>query len=371
MKNKHEPHLAVFLGSLSSIDNVGSMHQALNVYRKFAENGWNVSIYSGDAKSEVPDIGFKAKVYPQWPIAFPKKLKWLYYLLMPILHFGSGRKTDVIITIQAFGQLPALTCAKLWGAKVIARCGMVYGESAEVLNKKGRRSKNRKKIEKKTFCKADKCLIPTADLAEWVIENYKVERKKIVVAPNYVDTDIFQPAEVQKDFDIISVGRLVPKKRHDLLIRSLSDSNYKIKIIGKGVSSEEIKKIASSCKNEVTFIERVENRNLPKHFNSSKIYVNLASWEGHPKALIEAMSCRMACIGANSPGIKNLIIDGQTGLLVDPEPEQIHKAVERLLTDNSLREYLAKNAYEYAIKHFSLDNIFEIYRQTCESLISK
>lgn len=364
------PNLAVFFHSLNGLNKVGSLHRIMDIYKKFAQAGWNVSIYSNDTTKELPDIGFKAEIYPQWPYVLPKKLSSLYQFFMPLLHFRSGRKTDVIITYQAFLSPAAINAGKLWGAKVAARCGMVYGEAAETLGKSGKTAKNKQRCEKKVFMGADKCLIPTAALADWVVDNYKIKRQKIIIAPNNVDTELFAPAaKVKKDIDIICVGRLVAKKRHKLLLDALAGTNYKIEIIGQGEMQQELSDMADTNSAEVILTGRVENNILPDHLNRSKIYVNLASWEGHPKALIEAMSCGLACIGANAPGIKNQIIDGETGLLVEPEPRRIRDAIERLLADEKLREHLGKNAREYAVKNFSLDTVFEIYLQTCEDLI--
>jgi glycosyltransferase involved in cell wall biosynthesis len=370
IKTDHTPHLAVFCSSLNSLDEIGSLHRALDIHRKFVQAGWKVTFYTNDITRKPLDIGFKAKVYSQWPYILPKKLNSLYQFLMPLLRFRSGRKADVILTLQAFSASSAINAGKLWGAKVVARCGMVYGESAETLKKTGNRTDRQMRCEKKIFLNADKCIIPTAELADWVVNNYKVNREKIVIGPNNVDIELFKPAaKVKKDIDVICVGRLVDKKRHDILLEALADTNYKIEIIGQGKMKQRLLNIADKASADIVLIDRVENDILPEHFNRSKIYVNIAAWEGHPKALIEAMSCGLACVGAKSPGIENQIIDGQTGLLVEPEPKQIRGAIERLLADDKLRENLGKNAREYAARHFSLDTVFEIYRQTCEGLI--
>jgi len=366
------PHLSIFFSSLNGINKVGSLHQMLGIYKKFIQAGWEVTFYTNEMAHTLPDIGFEAKVYSQWPHFLPENLGALYQFFMPLLRFGSGQKTDVIISEPAYAVSAAINAGKLWGAKVVARCGMVYGESAETLKKSGKSANKKLRREKKMFKNADKCIIPTAALADWVVNNYKINREKIVIAPNNVDTELFKPAaNTKKDIDIICIGRLVAKKRHDLLLEVLAETNYKIEIIGQGKMEQQLVNIADRVSAEVVLIRRVENDMLPEHLNRSKIYVNIAAWEGHPKALIEAMSCGLACIGAKSPGIKNLIVDGQTGLLVEPEPKQIRSAIERLLADEQLREYLGKNAREYAVRHFSLDTVFEIYRRTCESLISK
>jgi len=367
-------HLVVFTtngSGLNTWDNVRSLHRELAIYKRFAKEGWNVSFYTYDRISKLPDIGFAAEVYPQWPYILPKRLDWLYQAIMPILRFGSGKRSSVIITNQAHGGWPAIIAGRLWGTKVVARCGMVHGEASEVLGKISSHAKKKAKIEKWTFKHADKCVVPTKELANWVSRNYKIDHSKVAVIPNYVDTEQFILQNVkEKDFDIICVGRLVPKKRYQLLLESLSESKLKIHIIGAGKLSKKLSDIANKNSIDLTITQRVEHSVLPTHFNNAKIYVNLALWEGHPKSLIEAMACGCACIGAKSPGLQNLIIDGKIGVLVDPEPRQIRAAVEKLLENKEARESLGRNARDYAVEHFSLDKVFERYKELFKEVLT-
>ena len=357
---------------LTSWDKIGSLHRELAVYKRFAERGWGVSFYTYDRCSKYPLPGFSVNVYTQRPYLFPKRLNWLYYLLLPILRIGMGRKTDVIMTNQAHGGWPGIVAGRVWGAKTIARCGMVQGECTETLGKRSRRSKRKVKAEKWTFQHADKCVVPTKELAEWVSINYKIGREKISIIPNHVEVEQFQPdASGKKEFDVMCVGRLVDKKRHKLLLESLSGSGLKIHFIGDGKLREKLSDFASKNSLHLQITDRIEHDLLSSFFNRSKIYVNVSKWEGHPKAMVEAMACGCACVGAKSPGIENLLIDGQTGILVDPEPSKIRSAIDRLLEDGQLRERLGKNARDYAVKHFSLEKVFEQYNNLFNEVLNK
>lgn len=369
------PHLAVFASNnngLGTWKRIGSLCREVAIYKEFAQDGWDVSFYTYDRSRNLPDIGFAAKVYSQWPYLLPRRLGFLYRRLLPLLFFHRAKKTDIIITNQAHSSGPAILASRLWGAKVVARCGYVYGESTEKLGKTGKRVRKRISEERTTFEKADRCVVPTKELANWISRNYGVSRDKIAIIPNYVDTEKFKPdVRVDKEFDIICIGRLVDKKRHQLLLNALSGTKLKIHLIGNGRLKEKLQSLAEEKLLQVEITERVEHSLLPQHINSSKIYVNLAKWEGHPKALIEAMACGCACIGAKSPGIENLIIDRETGILVDPEPQQICSAIKMLLKNKKLKERLGKNARDYAVEHFSLDKVFAQYKKVFEQILAK
>ncbi|MFC1739651.1 glycosyltransferase family 4 protein [Planctomycetota bacterium] len=368
-------HLAVFSSDntgLSTWENIGSLQRETALYRKFVEHGWDVSFYTYDRNRKLPAIDFEANIYPQWPYVLPKKLGFAYRQVLPFKYLQKGRKADIIITNQAHSASAASLAGKIWRAKVIARCGQVYGESAETLHKSGRRVRKKIIKEKNIFENADKCIIPTKELENWVFHNYNIQREKIAVIPNYVDTELFRPnPDLEKDFDIISIGRLVAKKRHELLLNVMSGTQRKIQIIGNGRLQDKLTHLVRKNQITVEIKPRVEHKLLPANINRSKIYVNLAEWEGHPKALIEAMTCGCACIGAKSPGIENLIINGETGILIEPEPKQIRDTVQTLLGDKALRERLGENARNYAIEHFSLDKVFEQYKKVFEEVLTK
>jgi glycosyltransferase involved in cell wall biosynthesis len=368
------PHLGVITSNnhgLGTWERIGSLHREVAIYKKFVDLGWQVTFYTYDRTRKLPDIGFAANVCPQWPFLLPKKLSFLYRQLLPFLRYLKGRKTDIIITNQAHSCGAAILAGKLWKAKVVARCGYVYGESAEQLRKTGRQVRKKILQEKLIFEKAYHCTAPTKELADWVSINYGIKPSKITVIPNYVDTEQFRPdVTARKDFDIICIGRLESKKRYELLFEALRSTETKVHIIGNGNLRGKLSSLAKEKLPYARITPRIEHSLLPKYINASNMYVNLAEWEGHPKALIEAMACGCACIGAKSPGIENLIINGQTGILVSPEPHQIRCTIEMLLRDNNLREQLGKNAREYVEKYLSLDKVFEKYSNLLQEILS-
>lgn len=367
IKNKFSGHLAVFYtngGGLETWNKIGSLNRELAIYQGLAENNWQISFYTYDRSSLLPDIGFAAKVYSQSPYILPKKLGFMYQALLPILRYKAGKKASIIITNQAHGGWPAILAKWLWGAKAIARCGMVYGERTETLGKNGSHAKKKIRMEKWTFKHADHCIVPTKELAMWIVENYGIAIDKISVIPNYVDTKRFVPeANPQKNFDIICVGRLTFHKQHQLLLKSLAASSLNIHFIGNGKLEANLTDLAKKFLLKLTITNRVEHHELVSHFNHSKIYINLAQWEGHPKALIEAMACGCACIVAKSPGLQNLIINNKTGIIVELAPEQIRAAVNKLLENKDLRDDLGRNARDYVVKHFSLETTLEKYKK--------
>jgi len=375
MQQTGRRELAVFLSNgrgLGDWQRLGSLSREVALYRRLSQSNWGVSFYSYDRTREIPSLDFPSRTTPQWPWLLPRRLDALYGAALPLLRYPRAEeRPSVILTNQAHSGWPAIAAAKLWGAKLVARCGYVYGEREEVAGHTGLHVKRRRLEERTVFRLADRCLVPTAELADWLIDRYGIDAAKVAVVPNYVDTEVFRPLEQPSDVDVISVGRLVEKKRHHLLIEALAGTGLRARIIGSGNWRERLLRIADERKVALDLIPSVENDRLPGLLNRARLNVNLSRWEGHPKALIEAMACGRACLGADSPGIRNLLDHGRTGWIVSPDADEIRTAVTTLVADDERRARLGAAARAHAVDAFSLDEVFRRVRTLLEELLAE
>lgn len=90
--------------------------------------------------------------------------------------------------------------------------------------------------------------------------------------------------------------------------------------------------------------------------------------EGIPKVLLEACACERAVVTTNSPGCREVVREGENGLLVPPrDSSALANAIRRLLEDASLRARMAKRGREIVEQEFSerlvIQQTFALYRQ--------
>ncbi len=98
--------------------------------------------------------------------------------------------------------------------------------------------------------------------------------------------------------------------------------------------------------------------NLPEWLAASDVFV-LPSTSPEPNATvtIAAMSMGLPVIGTNIGGTPESVLNGETGLLVDPdEPKQLANAIAVLARDDVLRAAMGKNGYQRALQMFSIEN---------------
>jgi len=82
------------------------------------------------------------------------------------------------------------------------------------------------------------------------------------------------------------------------------------------------------------------------------------------------MACGLPVIGTRVPGIRELIADGDTGLLCEPDAGSIRQAVARALGDPALRAQLGQAARQYVEQNFALDRIVDLEMAILNELVS-
>lgn len=154
---------------------------------------------------------------------------------------------------------------------------------------------------------------------------------------------------------LLSVGRAVPKKGYDDLMAALAklpgDLNWKFIHIGGGTLSSDLKDWASThgVADRITWMGAQPQEVVLEQLRQSDIFV-LASKisgdgdrDGLPNVLMEAQSQGVTVAATQVSAIPELILDGETGLLCQPEdPEGLAEILQRLITDPELRKRLGR-----------------------------
>ncbi|HBL22523.1 MAG TPA: hypothetical protein DDZ40_00205 [Deltaproteobacteria bacterium] len=155
---------------------------------------------------------------------------------------------------------------------------------------------------------------------------------------------------------ILSVGRLIERKGHDLLIRAWpaimsAVPETRLIIVGKGPYLSNLQALVqeTGVENEVTFAGAVDEEDLQSLYNLCEIFVmphrelENGDTEGCPTVFLEAGAHGKPVIGGLAGGVRDAILDGETGLLVDGKnPDAIATAVIRLLRDPLLAKRLGE-----------------------------
>jgi len=166
---------------------------------------------------------------------------------------------------------------------------------------------------------------------------------------------------------ILSIGRAVPKKGYADLLQALAllpkAAEWRFHHIGGGPLLDDLKSLAETLQisRYMTWQGTAPQEQVLEAYRAADIFV-LASCiagdgdrDGLPNVLMEAQSQRLAVVATNLPGIAELVVPGETGLLVPPSaPENLSGALLRLMRDADLRTRLAEAGFQRVRREFSL-----------------
>ncbi len=201
-------------------------------------------------------------------------------------------------------------------------------------------------------------------------------QKRSVIILNPLNVDKMPERFVgERRKEIVSVGRLDPQKRHDVMIRAfhkIADSypEYNLTIYGEGARREPL----TALINELGLEKRVflpgTEKNIFDKIKDAYMFVFTSDFEGLPNALIEAMALGLPCISTKcSPGgAEELVNHGENGLLVEcGDVDRFALEMEQLLLDKDKCESLGKRALEIK-KRVLVDEIITQWEKYLENV---
>lgn len=160
---------------------------------------------------------------------------------------------------------------------------------------------------------------------------------------------------------IVSVGQLVHRKGHSMLIEALAGlgkvkPNAHLVLVGDGPEEQRLRTLAerSGVGNRVTFLGHKQDP-LP-YIAAADVFVQSSFSEGMSNAIMEAMSLGRCIVATRVGAASDLLEDGVHGLLCPPTTRDISDALERTLGNSALRDRLGLAARARA-EAFSVDRI--------------
>ena len=221
---------------------------------------------------------------------------------------------------------------------------------------------------------ADK-IISNSGFTTQVFRDLNIDVAKIVIVSPAVDIEQFRPgidaSDLVREYSleskkvIMTVGRLVPRKGNDTIIKSLKKVIERIPdvvylIVGEGPNKQKLEVLVEELglKENVIFAGYVSNEDLPRYYNLCDLYVlpnretdDFDTIEGFGITFVEASACGKPVIGGRSGGTSDSILDGVTGVLVEPQDEEmlVNKIVE-ILVNHELTDRLGSQGRERVLE---------------------
>jgi D-inositol-3-phosphate glycosyltransferase len=249
-------------------------------------------------------------------------------------------------------------------------------------------------------CALERFIVQDADLliAECpqdradLLQLYHAEASRIAIVPCGFNPIEFQPLNRQEARRLLGLpesgkillqlGRLVPRKGIDTVIRALgrlagisrSIENTQLVVVGgntpepDAAATPEMARlqeiaVAENVSHCVHFTGRRDREVLRYYYAAADIFITTPWYEPFGITPLEAMACGLPVIGSNTGGIKYSVMDGRTGYLVPPkDPGALAGKISHLLGDHSLCREMGRRGLRRAHKMFTWD---KVARQMC------
>jgi glycosyltransferase involved in cell wall biosynthesis len=138
-------------------------------------------------------------------------------------------------------------------------------------------------------------------------------------------------------------------------------------IVGDGTMEEQIKALAKTFLDGRTiFTGRVARKDMVQYYSASDLFVFPGIGESLGMVYLEAQACGLPVVALQSPGVSQVVMNGQTGLLVtEDDGEDMAKAVGAFLNSHEMRRGFGEEALKYVTQQ---RNAQRTYRQLSRGL---
>ena len=194
----------------------------------------------------------------------------------------------------------------------------------------------------------------------------------INVIPDGLDLARFEPAQREahpETVRILTIGRLIPRKGFQFLIRALphilakTETNFEIEIVGDGPYRDELLQLAESLgvASHIHFAGSVPYAELPEKYRCADIFILPSLAEGMPLVVLEAMGTGLPIVASRVQGIDELVAAGVNGEVFDPgDVDGLARCIVKLINAGEQRIAMGKASIE-RVKPYDWKHIADAY----------
>ena len=212
-------------------------------------------------------------------------------------------------------------------------------------------------------------------------ETLKYTDKNIIVTPFGVNISEFKPMKVDRHsgFTVGTVKSFYPKYGINYLIKGfklfkdeVKDENLKLLLGGAGSQEEELRNLVAELKldKEVEFLGFLNKEGVIRAFNMMDVAVfpSTLDSESFGVAAVEAQACGVAAVVSNVGGLPEATSVGYSSLCCEKKDENsIANALIKLYRDENLLNDMKKNARDFVVKNYNIEdnfkNVEDIYKR--------
>ena len=381
----------------------GGETQARVLAAGFAAAGSNTNVLTRRTDSTLPrteqlDGSTLWRLAPTGP-GHLKKWGLIFSAFIRLLHLRSHYDVILVGGYRVLG-IPAVIAGRLLGKPCILKADSIGEFSGEFFNPGLRRFRLRYDrfpvnialaIRNRILCRADAFIAISSVIAD-ELRAHGVEAARIQSIPNSVDIERFSPVSpdekirlrdslmIPRDAQVgVYTGRLVSTKGLPLLLRSWESiverhPDALLLLVGAGGvgiqnCESDLRSFVSSnaLERNVRFTGSVNN--VHQYLQASDFFVFPTEREAFGISVIEALACGLPVVTTATGGIRDIVTDRETALVVPVDDEKaLGRAIEAVLQGGDTIASIAESGRRLATEHYSERNVLHRYSQLVAAL---
>ena len=220
-------------------------------------------------------------------------------------------------------------------------------------------------LERRHVRRVDRILTSSAYSAGRIAEEYGVNADRIAVVPEPIDLarwrHVFEkaPELPRGGSSILCVAHLYPRKNVATLLAAMTrlSKHAVLRVVGTGPDLARLERLSRELglDERVEFLGHVDFARLAGEYRRADVFCLPSRQEGFGIVFLEAMAAGLPVVAARAAAVPEVVIDGESGILVDPDrPDELAAALDRVLSDPGERRRFGEagrkrvTAYEVA-----------------------
>lgn len=395
------------IAPLGSIDSGGQNVYVGQVARQLAQLGYRVDIFTRRDSAHLPQVvnwlpGVRIVHVLAGPAYYIPKETMLPYMeefARFMIRFAERQKFSYDLVHANFFM------SGMVAQRIRQALGIPFVMTFHALGKVRRLSQKeadgfpdeRFSIEERLLHGADRIIAECPQDKADMEQHYGAPSDRIDIVPCGFDPDEFWPATpdarqqlgfARDEFTVLQLGRMVPRKGVDNVIRAVAllckrdRIPARLLVVGGNgahpdpVATPELGRLMALTRelgiaHAVTFTGQRQREQLRYYYSAANVFVTTPWYEPFGITPLEAMACGTPVIGTAVGGIKTTVVDGETGYLVPPnDPEALAERLAWLYHNPHVAQRMGWSGMRRAYQHFTwrrvAANIARVYENVIE-----
>ncbi|MFN8490925.1 MAG: glycosyltransferase [Caldilineaceae bacterium] len=305
--------------------------------------------------------------------------KWRVDAFLRLWRLLRQTRPAVLHTWMFHCNIPGRILGRLAGVPVIISAEHTMGQESGM----------RVRLNRLTGGLADRVLCVSPQVADYARTAIHLPSSKVVVVPNGIDLKLFAnlPSQAQarakfhlppQAFIIGAIGRPRAVKGYRFLIEAMAQltkqapGQFHLLFVGNGPERPALLELAQQLQltESITFLD--DQNDIPGLLPALDVLASASLWEGMPMVILEAMAAGLPVVATNVGGTPDVVVAGETGLLVPPaDPAALAAALERVAADGAGRQRMGTAGRQRVEQHFSVTRNVELTQALYEQLLQE